>query len=128
MMDMKLSRFEQCCQAYGSHRARWPASDHALYDYFAQNENGASLLAEAELLDNFLNSFESEVTSNEEVILRLTSKKPTPRLHYALPAAAFFICAALGGIWGYQQAENASDTSMLSQLLLGPVSSQEIEK
>jgi hypothetical protein len=128
MMEMKLSRFKQCCEAYGSHRSRWPAGDQTLFDYFAQDENGASILAQAELLDNFLNSFESEVTSNEVGILNLVTKKPNTWLHYTLTAVAFSLCAAVGGIWGYQQAENASDTNALSQLLLGPFSSQEIDK
>jgi hypothetical protein len=122
---MDLNRFAQCCQAFGAERRRWPAADQVLYDQFAATTSGATLIAEAQRVDNFLNAFEIQDSDNLSVndySLRMT--RPAWR-RYAIQIGAMAVCAVLGIVIGYFQGDYSTDVGLVAQFLLGPTGSQE---
>ena len=122
---MDLTRFTECCAAYGAERRRWPAREHALYDRCAASPEGAAILADAARVDGLLDGWElaepapRAVAWTHAIVWRA-------RRRIATLVAALAACAGPGFAVGYAQAQGAADT-LSPDLLLGPQSLPEIE-
>jgi type VI protein secretion system component VasF len=125
---MDFNRFRQCCQAYGAGRHRWPTHDRVLFDHFVVTEEGRALLAMTERTDRFLDTYELSSLDDQasQSLLRdiVATSRPLWR-RLAIPVGALAMCALLGLLVGFIQAERASDTQMIAQLLLGPTQTLE---
>jgi hypothetical protein len=121
---MDLTRFKECCAAFGAERRRWPGHEHALYDRFAGTSEGAAILAEAERIDSFLDTVEPARPDVHRLHLIGVRAKPVwQRLSFSVAALA--ACAALGFIVGSLQSSDAADVGSVAELLLGPQSLRE---
>ena len=126
---MDLTRFTECCAAYGAERRRWPAREHALYDRFAASPDGAAILADAARVDGLLDRWELAApapgaVARTGVLARAIVRRARRRI--ATLVAALAACAGAGFAVGYAQAQGAADT-LSPDLLLGPQSLPEIE-
>lgn len=122
---MDLNRFKACSAAFGAERRRWPTREQPLYDRFAGTLEGASMLAEAERADRFLDALETAVPDQRVARRVVALSGPTWR-HLGAPAAALTASALIGFALGFVQVRSAADTDGAARLLLGPASLQEI--
>lgn len=122
---MDLTRFKDCCAAYGADRRRWPPREHALYDRFAGTPEGVAILAEAGRIDNFLDALEPARPDARR--MADVSLLPGPRWRrIASPVAALAACAALGFIAGCLQSRDTADIGFVAELLMGPETLREL--
>jgi hypothetical protein len=122
---MDLNRFEQCAQAHGAERRRWPAHEQALYDRHAGTAQGAAILAAAGRVDGFLDAYALEAPSRA-LARRISAAAAPAWRRFAPPAAAFAASAALGFAIGFLQAHGEGDGELAARLLLGPQDTVEV--
>jgi hypothetical protein len=122
---MDLNRFEQCCDAFGAERQRWPEHERALYDRFAGTPEGAAILAAASRVDRFLAGFEA-ASPQAHAAARIGALARPAWRRLARPAAALAASAVLGFAVGFAQAQSAAESDVSTDLLLGPRSLPEI--
>lgn len=124
---MDLTRFTECCAAYGAERRRWPAPDQALYDRFAATPDGAAILADAARVDGWLDGWQVAAAPVPPAVSRVGTIARRARRRLAALVAALAACAGAGFAVGYAQAHSAADFAAPDLLLLGPHALTEIE-
>jgi len=122
---MDLTRFTECCAAFGAERRRWPPHEHALYDRYASTPEGAAILADAARVDGLLDAWQLAAPA-PGAVARAGNLVRRARRRLATLAVALAACAGAGFAVGYAQAQGAAD-SLSPDLLLGPHSLSEIE-
>jgi len=122
---MDLTRFTECCAAYGAERRRWPSHQHALYDQFAATPEGAAILADAAWVDGLLDAWQLAAPA-PRAVARTGALARRARRRLATLTAALAACAAAGFAVGFAQAQGGAD-SLSPDLLLGPHSLPEID-
>lgn len=123
---MDLTRFTECCAAFGAERRRWPARDNALYDRFAATPEGLAILADAARVDGLLDAWAPAEPAPRAVGWTGTVVRRGRRRMAAALAATLAACAAAGFAVGFAQAQGAADIGS-PDLLLGPQSLPEID-
>jgi hypothetical protein len=124
---MDLTRFTECCAAYGAVRRRWPAHEHALYDRLATTLEGAAILADAMRVDGLLDAWEVAAAPVPRAVSRVGTIARPARRRLAALMAALAACAGAGFAVGYAQAHGAVEFASPDLLLLGPHTLTEIE-
>ena len=136
---MDLNRFKTLAEAYGAARRRWPEDAQPLYERFAETPEGATVLAEAERIDRFLDALEVAASDDrlaQAIVAEALSSSPRSgiaeggrvvrrsRLRWQL--GAFAASAILGFALGFAQVRDDTGPDLVTQLLLGPVGVREI--
>jgi hypothetical protein len=137
---MDLSRFKTLAEGYGAERRRWPEAARPLYDRFAGTPEGATILAQAESIDRFLDALKVSASDGglaQAIVAEALSSSAGPgdggaesggrirreRLGWRL--GAFAASAIIGFALGFAQAGDDAGVDFVTQLL-GPASVQEI--
>ena len=136
---MDLSRFKTLAEAYGTERRRWPENAQPLYERFANTPEGATILAEAERIDRFLDAL--EVASPDDdlapsiVAEALASARSSDRaeggrtlrlVRLRWPLGAIAASAIIGFALGFSQVRDDGGPELVAKLLLGPVDVREV--
>ncbi len=136
---MDLNRFKTFAEAYGAERRRWPQDAQPLYERFARTPEGATVLAEAERIDGFLDAL--EVSAPDDRLARAMvaealassprngvaqGRRAIGRARLLWQLGAFAASAILGFVLGIAQVRDDTGPDLVTQLLLGPVSAREI--
>jgi ferric-dicitrate binding protein FerR (iron transport regulator) len=130
-MMMELERFAALADAYGGDLSRWPADQRAAaMQCLAQHPQAATILAQAQALDDALNALPAPAAPSELLARRLLKAAPTKTATRTFGApiwatmAASMVIGVLVGFGGVQvwDRQAAIDTA-LSQSLDGEDSS-----
>lgn len=130
---MNLTRFTECCAAYGAAQRRWPEAEQPLYEHFANTMEGAVVLAEAERTDRYLDALAPAALHPHFVLDLVTHTKPAWR-RFGVPVATLAASGLFGCLVGFVQvqavtqtrAQTAADTKVAERWLFGPQSLQEL--
>jgi hypothetical protein len=123
---MDIHRFSELAGAHGASRERWPEPDRALYDRFAGSPEGMGILADAERIDAFLDSWQARADDAGRVA-RIVAAAISPagrsgsasRKVAAWLSTGFAASALFGFLLGFTQASTSSDDEAYMDLLLG---------
>lgn len=121
----ELQRFTECAHSYGSARQRWPVADRALFDRVATTPEGQRVLADAERVDQWLDSDRCALAG--PALLAAIGQRalsPPPRRRWLMSAglAASLVCGFAFGLGQALLAGNHEDSDMISQALFSPMS------
>jgi hypothetical protein len=112
---MDLQRFHELCSAYGAVRRRWPESERAIFDRFADSDSGMRALADAAQVDALLDEWRDAADDSTRAarIVADACRSTHPRLAVGWIATAFAACVVLGFALGFMQAAELNTQSEL---------------
>jgi hypothetical protein len=127
---MDIERFRQLAQAHGAARRRWPEEERALFDRFAASAEGVLVLADAERMDLFLDSWTPQVNDDNRAgrILAAIDPPAPPRartMRAAWLSTGFAACALFGLALGFMQVPATVEDDVFDELLLGSITMEE---
>jgi hypothetical protein len=117
---MSAQRFRELCAAYGAARRRWPESEQAIFDRFADDDAGARALVDAARVDALLDEWHDsdDDAARDARILAAARAAPT-RLAPGWIATALAACVVLGFALGFlQAAEQNTESALYAELMI----------
>lgn len=128
MDDDDLRRFQANAEAYGAQRHRWPPRDRALFDALSATPEGASGLAQAGRVDDFLDGLETADGPSPDLLRRIATQADPPaavrtrrRLPRWLPAGGLALGLAMGFALGFSRADpHDAGLEALGRFLIDP--------
>lgn len=137
---MSIERFTELAQAWGAERARWPEHERALHERFADTPEGMAILADAQRIDLFLDTWQLPDEGDERIARIVAATRlgahaaaPPPALrpvatrrHYgAWLSSGFLASAVLGFVLGFTQPDTVDTGPAYTEMLLGSTSIME---